>query len=87
MYGGPAFIIGRSPPEQAAITLCRLKWMGLPELNITGRLNVVMGVQQNPPRSGWASHNAVYRGMAAVHAQQFDVIEARMLQPISCRNG
>jgi hypothetical protein len=87
MHGDPAFIIGRAPAEQAAIAQRRLERRGVPELKSAGRLNVVMSVEQDPARSGWTSHDAVYRGMAVVYVQQFDVIESRPRQPLSRRIG
>ena len=77
----PGLVIGRTAAKKASLAFSRLEWRRLPELGGPGRLNVMMGVQQNRRRPGRSCDGAEHGRMRGVDLEQPDVVEPRTLQP------
>ena len=69
VHRDPGLIVGRAPPEQPPAAFGGLERGRHPQVGGTGRLDVMVGVEQKPGRSGWSPDRAVDRGMRAIYFQ------------------
>jgi hypothetical protein len=77
MHGDAGLVVGGTPPEQAPVAFGRLERGRVPQVRGTRWLDVMMGVEQQPRRSGRSPDRAVHRGMRTVDLQQPGVAEPR----------
>ena len=87
VHGDPCLVVRRAPAEQPPAPFGRLERRRGPERTVTRRLDVVMGVQQHPARSGRSPGETVHRRMGALHGQRPDVAEPGTPQPPGRRLG
>lgn len=69
VHGDPGLVVGRAPPEQSSAAFGRLERGRHPQVGRTGWLDVMVGVEQKPGRSGRSPDGAVDRGMRAIYFQ------------------